>query len=255
MLFRCITTTILFLFNLLLYGQINLSGKTGYTQQKEIEGYIEFSNRLFEKTDSNGSPINVAGGDTATLFNTDRRMYIWGHYLIDVVVARFSNESGYIKTDTLECTFYDLNKWNYIGFDRLSREAGIVRKGRMTDTGSFFSKAAQLDPFYSIPDSNWVASEVILDEKRMSVINFIPHGGEYDEYTSRARVWVDMDIRNFPLQLSYILSAKMGNGFVCKMQFAVPESTAVMVTSLKYQQAKLDDMLIGIFSAWSGRSD
>ncbi|OJW32094.1 MAG: hypothetical protein BGO54_16910 [Sphingobacteriales bacterium 46-32] len=239
----------------LLNGRCNLSSKSKDTPLKEVEGYVELSNQLFEKTDSNGSPINLAGGDTASLFNNDRRLIIWKHFLIDVVSSRLSDESGYLRTDTVGYTFYDLDKQSYIWFDKLSLDASVTRKGKMSEPGGFFSKTAQVDPFNSIADSTWTVSASVLDGKKISIVNFIPYGGEYDEYASRARVWVDMEIQNFPLQLSYILSEKIGNGFVYKMQFAVPESSAVMVTSLKYQQAKLDDTMIAIFKAWSNKVD
>lgn len=255
MLFRPGTIAAFLPIIVLLFTHYNLSGKSEDTPLKEVEGYIELSNQLFEKTDNNGSPINLAGGDTASLFNNYRKLIVWKHFLIDIISSRVSDERGYLKTDTIGYTFYDLDKQIYSWFDKLSLDASITQKGKMAEPGGFFSKAPQADPFNSIADSTWTVSTSVLEGKKVSIVNFVPYGGEYDEYASRARVWVDMETRNFPLQLSYILSGKLGNGFVYKIQFAVPESSAVMVTSLKYQPAKLDDTMIALFKAWSDRAD
>ena len=221
--------------------------------EQKIEGYIILEVKMFADVNSSGFAEKPLSGNDSIQASTHRKMYIQNGYLIDVGENLRFNNGEYVKTDTLSFIFYDLVNQKYICFDKLSVDAKVIRSGRMTIDGSF-SNNAKYDPMNGVVDSTWKLTDTIINGKRQGVINFSLTGitDSLDkELTKRAKFWVDYGTKNFPLQLSYILSKKLNGAFVYRMQNPFPDGKRIMLTTLDYQSAKLPDRLTTVFQRWT----
>jgi len=219
-------------------------------KEPDMEGYIILEVKTFTDVDSIGIFQKTIRGKDSII--SHRKMYLRNNCLIDIIGNMHFNNGEYIKTDTLSYDFYDFVSQKYVYFEKLAPDAKIIKRGSMAIDGSF-SKMPQYDPMNGIVDSIWKLTDTVINGERQGVINFILSGltDSLDrEFAKRTKFWVDHEIKNFPLQLSYILSKKLNGVFVYKMQQSFPDGKTVMVTSLDYQPAKLSDRLRRIFERW-----
>jgi len=217
------------------------------------EGYIILDVKTFANVDSNGTPQESIKGHDSILLSAHRKMYLKNNCLIDIIGNINLDKGVYVKTDTLSYDFYDLHNQKYVRFEKLSTDAKIIKRGSMAEEGSF-SNSAQFDPTKDIVDSTWKLTDTTINGKRLGVINFILADitDSLDrEFAKRSKYWADHETKNFPIQLSFMLSEKLNGSFVYKIQNPFPDGKTVMVTSLDYQPAKLPDTLTRIFERWT----
>ena len=239
--------------NLTCFTNCNSGARKIKKKDQRLEGYVILDMKTFTEVDSNGVPQKTMSGYDSIMLSAHRKMYLQNNCLIDIVGNKNFNNGEYIKTDTLSYDFYDLVNQKYVHFDKLSTDAKIIKRGSMEIDGSF-SNRTQYDPMNGFVDSTWTLTDTVMNGKRQGVINFTLVGiiDSLDrELAKRTKFWVDHGIKNFPLQLSYILSNKLNGAFVYKMQQAFPDGKTVMITSLDYQPAKLPDTLTRIFESWT----
>jgi len=230
-----------------------LSAKKVKQREQNIEGYIILDIKTFTDVDGSNISQKTLTGNDSIMLSSHRKMYLQNNCLIDIIGNASFNNGEYIKTDTLSYDFYDLVNQKYVLFEKLSTDAKIIKRGSMAIEGSF-SNTAQYDPWNGVVDSTWKLTDTVINGKRHGVINFILTGiadSLEREFTKRTKFWVDQEIKNMPLQLSYILSKKLNDGFVYKMQNPFPDGKTVMITSLDYQPARLPDTLTKIFERWT----
>ena len=223
-------------------------------RERDIEGYIILDIKTFNDVDGSGIYPKTLRENDSIMLSSHRKMYLQNNFLIDIIGnTNFNSNGEYIKTDTLSYDFYDLVNQKYVLFEKLSPDAKIIKRGTMAIDGSF-SNMAQFDPMNGVVDSTWKLTDTVIDGRLQGVINFtlkdITDSLER-EIAKRAKFWVDPKTKNFPLQLSYILSKKLNDGFIYKMQNPFPDGKTVMITSLDYQSAKLPDTLTRIFDRWT----
>ena len=239
--------------SLICFTNCNLTAKRKRQKDSNIEGYIILDIKTLTDVDSSGIiQKNVTGKDSMML-SSHRKMYLQNNCLIDIIGNKNFNNGEYIKTDTLSYDFYDLVNQKYVLFEKLTTDAKIIKRGVMAVDGSY-SNTTHYDPMNGIADSTWKLTDTVINGKRQGVINFTLTGitDSLDrELTNRTKFWVDHGTKNFPLQLSYILSRKLNNGFIYKMQNPFPDGKTVMVTSLDFQPAKIPDTLTRIFEKWT----
>jgi len=226
----------------------------GHSKEKEspFEGYINFTVQVFDDIDERGQPKNHPNSDNSQFFSPPRRMYLYGNLLIDVSLNSRFEDGKYMGTDTTGFNFHDLSRQRFIKFDRLSVNASALERGLMGKGGSF-SKAADFDPMNDVSDSLLKFTDTIIDHRSVILAFFETKDSEYQDYARRAKFWIDTQLKGFPLQLSYLLSAKKSNAFVYKMQLPMPDGKAVMITEFNYQPAKLNDTLSAVFEEWNKR--
>lgn len=228
----------------------NMSAKRIKQNGPEIEGFIILEVKTFANVDSKGFAQKTKNGNDSII--SHRKMYLQNNCLLDIIGNLNFNNGKHISTDTLSYDFYDLVNQKYILFEKLSEDAKIIKRGSMAIDGSF-SNTTQYDPWNGVVDSIWKLTDTVINGKQHGVINFILTGitDSLDgEFIRRTKFWVDYGNKNFPLQLSYILSNKSNGAFVYKMQQPFPDGKTVMITSLEYQPAKLPDTLTKIFERW-----
>jgi len=231
----------------------DLTTKKIKQKDRNFEGYITLDIKTFTDVDSSGSLQKTMSVKDSIMLSSHRKMYLQNNCLIDINGNKNFNNEEYTKTDTLSYDFYDLVNQKYVLFEKLSTDAKIVKRGSMTLDGSF-SNSAQYDPMNGVPDSTWKLTDIVINGKLQGVIKFTLTGitdSLNRELTKRTKFWVDHGIKNFPLQLSHILSKKLNGSFVYKMQQPFPDGKTVMITSLDYQPAKLPDTLTRIFEKWT----
>ena len=230
-----------------------LTAKKVKQKDSDFEGYIILDVKTFTNVDSNGTPQESIRRHDSILLSAHRKMYIKNNCLIDILANINLNDGVYIKTDTLSYDFYDLLKQKYVLFEKLSTDAKIIKRGSMAEGGSF-SNSPQFDPAKDIVDSTWKLTDTTINGKRHGVINFILTDitDSLDrEFAKRSKYWVDHETKNFPIQLSFMLSKKVNGSFVYKMQNPFPDGKTVMITSFDFQPAKLPDTLTRIFERWT----
>ena len=233
------------------FTDCNLTSKKVKRKDREVEGYVILEVKIFTDVDDGGFAHKTTIGKDSII--SYRKMYLQKNFLIDIIGNVNTNNGKYVKTDTLSYDFYDLVNQKYVLFEKLSPDAKIIKRGSMTIDGSF-SNTPRYDPMNGIVDSIWKLADTVINGKRNGVLNFILTGitDSLDrEFTKRTKFWVDHGIKSFPLQLSYILSKKLNDGFVYKMQQSFPDGKTVMITSLDYQPARLPDTLTKIFERWT----
>lgn len=227
-----------------------------YTPRSDFqqEGYVYFENKTYKDVNHNGIPINEVGGKDSLFLNTQTRMFIRDHQLVYVHKnIHFANNS-YTKTDTMGFDFYDFSTQKFIRFDKLSPDSKIIKRGSINDSGGSFSNTPNNDPMNGISDSMWKVVDTVIDGDTIGVVSFkiMDEADSIErELSKRVKFWINYKVKSFPIQLSHILSKKLKNGFVYKMQLPSPEGKSVMVTSFSYQPAKLPDTLIKVFEKWS----
>lgn len=239
-------------FSLTSFTSCNLTTKKVRQHKADFEGFVILDVKTFIDMDGNGVLQKSLSGKDSIMFISDRKMYLQNNYLIDIITNKNFNKESFIKSDTLSYDFYDLVKQEYILFDELSLDAKTIKKGSMAKDGSF-SNTASYDPMNGIADSAWQLSDTVINGKRQGVITFNNAGitdSSEREIAKRTKFWVDYETKNFPLQLSYILSKKLDGGFIYKMQNPFPDGKTVMITSLDYKPAKLSDTLTSIIERW-----
>lgn len=234
------------------FTNCNLPAKKLKQKNPDIEGYVILDIKTLTEVDSSGMLQSISGIDSIRL-SSHRKMYLQNNCLIDILGNLNFNNGQYIKTDTLSYDFYDLVNQKYVLFKKLSPDAKIIKRGSMAIDGSF-SNTPQYDPMNGVVDSIWKLTDTVINGKHHGVISFTLTGitDSLDrEFIKKTKFWINHEIKNFPLQLSYILSKKLNNGFVYKRQGPFPDGKTVMVTSLDYQPAKLPDTLTRIFERWT----
>ena len=234
------------------FTNCNLFTKKLKQKNPDIEGYVILDIKTLTEVDSSGMLQTISGIDSIRL-SSHRKMYLQNNCLIDILGNVNFNNGQYIKTDTLSYDFYDLVNQKYVLFEKLSPDAKIIKRGSMAIDGSF-SNTPQYDPMNGVVDSTWKLTDTVINGKHHGVISLTLTGitDSFDrELTKKTKFWINYETRNFPLQLSYILSKKLNNGFVYKMQGPFPDGKTVMVTSLDYQPVKLPDTLTRIFERWT----
>ena len=234
------------------FTNCNLSTKKLKQKNPDIEGYVILDIKTLTEVDSSGMLQTISGIDSIRL-SSHRKMYLQNNCLIDIVGNVNFNNEQYIKTDTLSYDFYDLVNQKYVLFEKLSPDAKIIKRGNMAIDGSF-SNTPQYDPMNEVFDSTWKLTDTVINGKHHGVISFTITGitDSFDrELTKKTKFWINHETKNFPLQLSYILSKKLNNSFVYKKQNPFPDGKTVMVISLDYQPGKLPDTLTRIFERWT----
>jgi len=233
------------------YTNCNVTAKKVKQQDPKIEGYIILEVKTFTGVDGSGYLQKTISRNDSII--SHRKMYLQNNCLIDVIGNMTFDNGKYIRTDTLSYDFYDLVNQKYVLFEKLSTDAKIITRGSMAINGSF-SNTTQYDPMNGVADSLWKLTNTVINGKLQGVINFTLTGitDSLDrELTKRTKFWVDHGVKNFPLQLSYILSRKLKDGFIYKMQNPFPDGKTVMMASLDYQPSKLPDTLTRIFERWT----
>lgn len=220
-----------------------------YFQRESLEGYVILTNKVFQDVDSVGMPISELSGGDSILFSISRKIFIYGHYLIDIKENSNFLDGEYIKSDTVGYVFYDLNKQKFIKFEKLFKDSKSLSNGEMINDG-FFSNEVKYDFMSGISDSAWKIVEIITNGKRNLVVEFLSLNIADSALSRRAKIWIDPSIQNFPIQMSHLLSKKNNNAFVYKRQLPMADEKSVMVTSFEYIQTKLPDSLISIFKSW-----
>lgn len=217
-----------------------------------MEGYVVLDVKTFSDVDSTGFATKTISGDDSVFLSAHRRMYVYRYFLIDIVGNQHYVDGKYTKTDTTSYRFYDLANQKFIYFDKFSADGKVLKKGKMSEDGTWSYKP-QFDPMNEIPDSMWKVTDTIINGKTIGVVRFT-YADVTDtlgtELAKKAKLWVDYSVKDFPLQLSYILSKKLKGAFVYKMQQPAPDGSIVMVTSLTYDPKKLPDTLVRIFNRW-----
>lgn len=245
---------LLLLFIFLMPLHCATGSKNNGVWQGEPEGYVFLDIRLFDEADELGfARLNKPSSDSVFL-PVSRKMYIRRHYLIDVIQNVHTNNGRYIKTDTSGYEFYDLQTQRFAGFNGLSTGAGLRTKGTISGNGGSFSNAPESDPMNGLPDSLWQVTDTVVNGDTTSVVSFkAPTGSEAENMGlfSKTKFWVNNKVKNFPLQLSYLLSKKLNNAFVYKMQLPSPDGNSMLITTLDYQHAPLPEDIIAIFKRWS----
>ena len=224
---------------LIFYTKCSATSKKSNQKKTDVEGYLIVDIKTISGKDSN--------------WISARKMYLQNKCLIDIIGNENYSNGQYIKTDTLSYDFYDLVNQKYVLFNKLAPDAKIIKRGNMAIDGSF-SNTPQYDPWNGIVDSTWSLRDTVINGKVQGVVNFSLEGvtDSLDiALTKKTIFWVDHGVKNFPLQVSYILSKKLNGAFVYKMQQAFPDGKTVMITSLDYQPAKLPESLTRIFERWT----
>ncbi len=248
---------IFFVFLGLLCFNCNFNAQKTKLGSRPFEGYITVDIKVFAGVDSNGHPADLLQESDSTLLPTHRKLYLSNNLLIDIVGNKNFENGHYIKTDTLSYDFYDLDKQKYIHFEKFSPDAKIIKRGNMATDGSF-SNTALYDPWNGVDDSVWKITDTVINERKQGIMHFITEislDSTDKEFVKRSKYWVDHEIKNFPLQLSYLLSKKLNHGFIYKQQLPMPDGRGIMVTSLDYQPARLPDSLLAIFRSWEKKMD
>lgn len=235
---------------------LHCANKTKNSKLRQVvpEGYIFLDIGLFAEADEQGyaredKPLS----DTAFL-PVSRKMYIHQHYLIDIVKNVQVSNGQYTRTDTIGYELYDLLKQKFARFTTLTPGAELRTKGDMSGAGGSFSNTPEYDPMNGIPDSIWHITDTVMNGDTLGIVTFDAPEGSAPEETAlfkKIKFWVNYKQKNFPLQLSYILSKKLNNAFVFKMQQPSPDGAYLMVTTLDYQQAALPENILLIFKQWS----
>ncbi|TXJ26349.1 MAG: hypothetical protein E6Q24_12055 [Chitinophagaceae bacterium] len=238
-------TTLLFSLFAILFTACNFS-------HTKFEGQIHIASQMFENIDQAANPIHPLQGDDGEYFSGSRTLYLYDSFLLDILVNKNFKDGKYMGSDTSTYIFYDLGRQRFIEFDKLSVNARIVKQGFMEKDGSF-SKAANVDPMNGISDSILRFTDTVINDRKITLARFSMQDTAFQDYVSRARFFIDPEIINFPLQISYILSKRVNHLFVYKMQLPMPDGKAVMVTEFRYKPAKLDDTMISIFKGWEKR--
>lgn len=224
-------------------------------QNNMVEGYIFFSNKVYEDIDSNGTPIKELKGSDSEFLGGSKKIFIWSHLLIEPYIRTNFEDGVYKKTDTLGYVLYDLRKQKYIRFETLSSNANELKRGSLSDPEGSFTNAIEYDPMNGVKDSNWKVDDTAINGKEVKLVKFIALDSLDINFAPRAKFWIDPGITKFPLQISYLLSKKNKDEFVYQMQLPFPEGKAVMITSFDYQPAQLPDSLTNIFKKWAERMD
>lgn len=217
---------------------------------KFLEGYIIVNNMFYEGVDDKGDAKKQIQGNDSTFYDVNRRIYILNNSLVDIQTSKHFENNLFVRTDTVGVNYFNIDKQEYIKFDKLSTKAKVLRKGKMNESAGLYSNEIDYDPFNEIPDSNWRVRDTLINGIQSLLIEFNESADIDSALASKTKFWINPNIKNFPLQLSYFLSKKNNSGFVYKMQLAMPGEEAVMITSLKYQECKLTDSLKTIFRDW-----
>ena len=235
------------------FGDCNLTAQKVKQKKPVIEGYIILDIKTLTDADGSDNLQKTLTGTDSVMLSGHRKMYLQNNCLIDIIENKNFHDGEYIKTDTLSYDFYDLVNQKYVLFEKLSTDAKIIKRGSMAIDGSF-SNAAQYDLWNGVVDSTWTLTDTVINGKRQGVINFTLTGvtDSLDiEFIKKTKFWVDHEVKDFPLQLSYILSRKLNGAFVYKMQQSFPDGKTVMITSFDYQPVKLPASITRIFERWT----
>jgi len=230
------------------------TNKAIVSAERKWEGCILLENRAYTDIDRDGIPFNEVSGNDSLLVTAKSKMFFNGECIIYIDESTNVVDGNYTGTDTIGYTLYHFPLQRFIKFKRLSADAEMIKKGSMTDPGGAFSKTSAFDPMNGIEDSIWQVTDTIINGDSIGIVNFvIPDAADSleAELLRRAKFWVNYSIKDFPLQISYILSKKLRNGFVYKMQLPTDDGRVVMVTSFNYQPAKLSDTLVKVFEKWA----
>jgi hypothetical protein len=220
-------------------------------KQTHHEGYVILGNKTFQNIDSNGLGINEYKGDDMILKSALHKMYLKNSFLIETISTDNFQDGIYKFTDTTGYFFYDLKKQKFIKFDKLSVNAKVQKKGLMTDPGGSFSNTIKYDPMNNVEDSLWYLKDTVIGGENNRIVEFKKLEESDSMLTKAIKFWIKPRFVNFPLQISYLLSKKINNEFVCKMQLPLYDGERVMVSSLEFKPVKLPDSLNTIFSKWA----
>lgn len=230
------------------------TNKAIVSAERKWEGCMLLENKAYTDIDLDGIPINEVSGNDSLLVTAKSKMFFRGKCMIDINEANHVVDGNYTGTDTIGYTLYHFPMQRFIKFKTLSADAEMIKKGSMADTEGSFTNSAALDPMNGIPDSIWRVTDTVINGDSIGMVNFIiPSDADSleKELLRRGKFWVNYSIKDFPLQISYILSKKLRNGFVYKMQLPTGDGRVVMVTSFNYQPAKLSDTLVKVFEKWA----
>ncbi|MCX6316000.1 MAG: hypothetical protein NTW29_01815 [Bacteroidetes bacterium] len=224
------------------------------TVSHNYEGYITLESKVFSDSDTIKLPMNELTWNDSIFLTVNRRMIIYNNLVIDVNKNNVFSDNKYIKTDTLSYEFYDFTSQKYISFEKMLSDSKILGKGLLTDAQCNFSTNSIEDPMSTVCDSDWQVLDPVINGDSIGVVTFSLRNEDKPEDIKRKKMvkfWVNYSVKNFPLQLSYILSRKLRNAFVYKIQAPMEYGREVMTISLSYQASKLSDSLVTLFEKWS----
>lgn len=222
----------------------NYSGR-GVNEKKPdfYEGVVRFSFQLVDGSTHFSQKDSI-------LFNTTRNMYLYKNTLIDITQNAVFKEDHFIRNDTNAYVFYNFSKQRFIEFRRLSRNVEVLKKGTIDEIGQF-SKLKVFDPLYDMADSAFQTTDTVISgrsvQKLQLKIDPTITDKETLKYANLVKVWIDPQIKDFPLQMSYSLSKKRNNGFVYQRELPMGDGNGQAILKLDYEPRKLPDSLVSIF--------
>ena len=221
-------------------------------QKTEYEGFVVLSANTYKDVDENYNAIHEID-----FINITNKFYIRGNYTIspNLMLMEKSNGALYDKVDTISYIFSDLKNQKTITFEKLHPTSKILEYGEINKDANFISNSEEYDIFNGVSDTLWQTKKVKLNNKDIIELTYIPYHKDDEWLCKVSKQWIDSSIKNFPIQLSNILSKKLNDGFVYKSQDPIQIDTgsstnSIFVKSIEFTPAKLPDSIHLIFNTW-----
>lgn len=231
-----------------------IANKSGVSSKKINEGYVHIEGRAYKGVDEHGEPVDRLTGYDSMMSSMNRTMWLKDSFMIEMETNTVLENEKYMRTDTTGYRIYYFPGQRFFEFKTMEPGAKVVRTGAMADPEGSYANTPALDPMNGIPDSAWQVRDTVVNGESLGIVSFRPElaadSAELELY-KKAKFWVNYDVKDFPLQLSYQLSAKLRHGFVYKMHLPAGDNSMLLVVSLHYQPAKLQDTVSKVFESWS----
>lgn len=235
-------------------AECDTPAKKKVTGEERLEGYVHIEGRAYKGIDEHGEPVDRLTGYDSMMSSMNRTMWLKDSFMIEMETNTVLENQKYMRTDTTGYRIYYFPEQRFFEFKTMEPGAKVVRTGAMADPEGSYANTPALDPMNGIPDSAWQVRDTVVNGESLGIVSFRPElaadSAELELY-KKAKFWVNYNVKDFPLQLSYQLSGKLRHSFVYKMQLPAGDNSMLLVVSLHYQPAKLQDTVSKVFESWS----